>query len=153
MFSERLKLLRNQAGMSQKELASHLFVSQQSVAKWEMDKSTPNPEMIVRISELFKVSSDYLLGRTNSISSEYSANKKEGRQDAPLDDMDIEMLNRFSSLPEVVKQHVLQYLDLLSNGMIVSGGAQLSEAQQEILRSRTEETPEDHNIDSHKDAG
>ena len=55
--------------MSQKELAEHLFVSQQSVAKWETDKSTPNPDMIARIAELFGVSSDYLLGISESISS------------------------------------------------------------------------------------
>lgn len=62
MFSERLKILRSQAGMSQKELAERLFVSQQSVAKWETDKSTPNPEMVARIAEVFGVPSDYLLG-------------------------------------------------------------------------------------------
>lgn len=69
MFSERLKILRTQTNMSQKELAEHLFVSQQSVAKWETDKSTPNPDMIARIAELFGVSSDYLLGISESISS------------------------------------------------------------------------------------
>ena len=62
MFSERLKTLRAQADISQKELAERLFVSQQSVAKWETDKSTPNPDTIARIAEIFCVSSDYLLG-------------------------------------------------------------------------------------------
>ena len=46
MFSERLRDLRNERGISQKELANILFVSQQTVAKWETDRSTPNPEMI-----------------------------------------------------------------------------------------------------------
>lgn len=150
MFQTILKQLRESHNLSQAKFAKELGVVQSTVGMWENGKNKPEYDTLIKIANYFSVSVDYLIG--SNISNQ-SAPKKEGRQDAPLDDMDIEMLNRFSSLPEVVKQHVLQYLDLLSNGMIVSGGAQLSEAQQEILRSRTEETPEDQNIDSHKDAG
>lgn len=66
MFSERLKALRNEKGISQKELASVLFVSQQSIAKWETDRATPNPEMLSKIAQYFKVSSDYLLGLSSN---------------------------------------------------------------------------------------
>jgi len=52
--------------MSQRELAKLLHVSAQAVGKWERDEATPNPETITRISEIFKVSSDYLLGRQAS---------------------------------------------------------------------------------------
>lgn len=62
MFSERLRELRNEKKISQKELAEILFVSQQTVAKWETDRSTPNPEMISKIAQYFEVSSDYLIG-------------------------------------------------------------------------------------------
>ena len=65
MFSSRLKILRNRNNMSQKELANELFVSQQTVAKWETNKSTPNPDMIVEIAEFFNTSTDYLLGLTD----------------------------------------------------------------------------------------
>lgn len=65
MFSERLRELRNEKEISQKELAAELFVSQQTVAKWETDRSTPNPEMISKIAQYFEVSSDYLLGISN----------------------------------------------------------------------------------------
>ena len=58
MFSERLRELRNEKKISQKELAEILFVSQQTVAKWETDRSTPNPEMISKIAQYFEVSSD-----------------------------------------------------------------------------------------------
>ena len=63
MFSRRLKELRASAGLSQKALASKLFVSQQAVARWETDKATPNPETLAKLSEIFDVSADYLLGR------------------------------------------------------------------------------------------
>ena len=62
MFNMRLKELRKSAGLSQKALADMLFVSQAAVAKWELDKSTPTPEMLVKIAEVFNVTTDYLLG-------------------------------------------------------------------------------------------
>lgn len=65
MFSERLKKLRNEKRLSQKELAKELKMSQQTIAKWENNQSTPNPEMIVKIADFFDISTDYLLGRTN----------------------------------------------------------------------------------------
>lgn len=63
MFSRRLKELRSGAGLSQKALASKLFVSQQAVARWENSEATPNPETLVKLSEIFDVPADYLLGR------------------------------------------------------------------------------------------
>ena len=70
MFSNRLKALRNKKGLSQTELAKLLFVSQQTVAKWETDKSTPNPETILKISNILDVSTDYLLGNSTEPSSD-----------------------------------------------------------------------------------
>ena len=63
MFGDNLKKLRKEHGISQKELAEKLFISQQAVAKWESDKASPNPEMVARIAELFGTTTDYLLGR------------------------------------------------------------------------------------------
>ncbi len=53
--------------MSQKVLAEKLFVSQQAVAKWEnpSSKASPNPDTLMRIADLFDVSVDYLLGKTD----------------------------------------------------------------------------------------
>lgn len=65
MFSERLKKLRTEKHLSQKELAEKLEMSQQAIAKWENNQTTPNPEMLVRIADFFDVSADYLLGRIN----------------------------------------------------------------------------------------
>lgn len=67
MFGERLKMIRKQAGLSQKSLASRLHVSQQSVWKWERSESSPNPETLARIAEIFDISADYLLGRDEKI--------------------------------------------------------------------------------------
>ncbi len=47
--------------MSQEELAEKLFISRQAVSKWESGQSVPDIDNIVRLSEIFGVSCDYLL--------------------------------------------------------------------------------------------
>jgi len=71
-FSETLKKLRRENNISQKKLAEALFISQQAIAKWETDKSSPNPEMISKIADYFHISTDYLLGKENSVLTEKS---------------------------------------------------------------------------------
>ena len=64
MFSARLKELREDRKISQKQLAEILRVSQQTVAKWETEKATPNPQTVVKLANILQVSADYLLGNT-----------------------------------------------------------------------------------------
>ena len=54
-------LLRKEQGWSQEELAVRLGVSRQSVSKWESMASLPDLDKILKMSELFGVSTDYLL--------------------------------------------------------------------------------------------
>ena len=70
MFSAQLRKYRIAAGLSQKELAGKLFVSQQAVARWETDKATPNPETVVKLAEIFGVTTDELLGKEANSSGE-----------------------------------------------------------------------------------
>jgi transcriptional regulator with XRE-family HTH domain len=61
ILSEKIMSLRKEAGWSQEELADKLDVSRQSVSKWESSQSIPDMDKIVKMSELFGVSTDYLL--------------------------------------------------------------------------------------------
>ena len=61
IFADKLIRLRKKAGWSQEELASQMNVSRQSVSKWELNESIPDIQNIVAMSELFHVSTDYLL--------------------------------------------------------------------------------------------
>lgn len=63
MFATQLKILRKSRGVSQRELAEKLNLSQQTIGKWETGAATPNPETINRICDIFSVTSDSLLGR------------------------------------------------------------------------------------------
>lgn len=61
IFADKLIQLRKKAGWSQEELAEQMDVSRQSVSKWEGAQSVPDLKKIIRLSELFGVSTDYLL--------------------------------------------------------------------------------------------
>ncbi len=60
-LANRIQILRKQNGMSQEILAEQLGVSRQAVSKWESEQSTPDIENIIAISDLFDVSTDFLL--------------------------------------------------------------------------------------------
>ncbi|RCX17700.1 DNA-binding XRE family transcriptional regulator [Fontibacillus phaseoli] len=61
IFAEKLKAERKKQGWSQEELAAKLFVSRQSVSKWENGQNYPNIEVIIHISDLFGLTIDELL--------------------------------------------------------------------------------------------
>ena len=61
IFADKLIRLRKRAGWSQEELADQMNVTRQSVSKWEGAQSIPDLEKMLRLSELFGVSTDYLL--------------------------------------------------------------------------------------------
>lgn len=65
VFAKRLKELRKENLLSQNQVAKTLGITQQSYARYEADTSEPSFEMLVEISNLFEVSCDYLLGKTD----------------------------------------------------------------------------------------
>lgn len=61
ILADKIMQMRKQAGWSQEELADKMEVSRQSVSKWESGMSVPDLNKILKLSELFEVSTDYLL--------------------------------------------------------------------------------------------
>ena len=60
-LADRIIELRKKQGWSQIDLADRLDVSRQSVSKWEMAQAVPELDKIIKMSELFAVTTDYLL--------------------------------------------------------------------------------------------
>ena len=60
-IADRIQYLRKTKGMSQEELADQIGVSRQAVSKWESEQSTPELGKIVIMSDLFEVTTDYIL--------------------------------------------------------------------------------------------
>lgn len=61
ILGEKIMELRKKNGWSQEELAGKLKVSRQSVSKWESAMSVPELDKVLQLSEIFEVSTDYLL--------------------------------------------------------------------------------------------
>lgn len=62
-IGEQIQNLRIEKGMTQERLAEMLEVSRQSVSKWELGQAVPEVDKIIRLSELFNVSTDKILLR------------------------------------------------------------------------------------------
>ena len=63
---ERLKELRLQKQLLQKDIAEEIKVSRTTYLKYENGDSEPNQETIVKLATFFDVTTDYLLGKSNS---------------------------------------------------------------------------------------
>lgn len=61
---ENLRMLREEKGLTQKQLAEAIGVSQQSINKYENHNIEPDIQTMVRIADLFQTSVDYLVGHS-----------------------------------------------------------------------------------------
>ena len=62
---EIIKKLRTEYGYSQKDLAALLNVAQNTISNWENGTREPDNKTLIKLSEIFNCTTDYLLGRTN----------------------------------------------------------------------------------------
>ena len=61
-FGKKLKDLRKQSGMTQKQLADKLGITKSVVSYYELSERTPSPDVLKNLALIFHVSTDYLLG-------------------------------------------------------------------------------------------
>lgn len=100
-FSERLKTLRKEAGLTQVDVAEKLGISQPAYASWERGVKKPTQDNLVKIAKLFNASIDTLV----------SNDKTDG-----IDLSEVELLFRTTSdgmsneEKEVFKQELLQFM-------------------------------------------
>lgn len=85
-LADKIQKLRKEQGFSQETFAEKLGVSRQSVSKWESGSALPDTEKIILISELFGVSTDYLL--KNSEPQDADDKKNDVSDDTDNDDRD-----------------------------------------------------------------
>lgn len=66
MIYEKIKILREKAEMTQAELAKRLGLSRAAINAWEMGITTPSTPYVIRLAQIFHVSTDYLFGLSSS---------------------------------------------------------------------------------------
>lgn len=82
-FGERLRQLRKQKNLTQKQLAALVGVKNSIISFYEVGERMPSPEMVVKLASALNVSTDYLLGM----------NKTETMDVSGLDDNDKLLVN------------------------------------------------------------
>ncbi|NLA43538.1 helix-turn-helix transcriptional regulator [Candidatus Saccharibacteria bacterium] len=65
MIGQRLKLLREEKGLKQVDIAEMLGVSRTTYTQYETEKSEPDLATVTKLASYFGVSTDFLLGKTN----------------------------------------------------------------------------------------
>ncbi len=111
MFSERLRMLRKASNMTQKQVAQNLSIDRSTYAYYEIDKTKPDYETLMRISRIFNVSVDYLLGRERELPSSLPLRDgaPERGGDPPLSQDEQAILGVYRRLDAMQKNAVLQF--------------------------------------------
>ena len=99
MLSERLKSLRLEAKITQKEISNKLEIGQGTYARYEKGDRKPTGEILNKLANFFNVSTDYLLGNTDNKNStkfeddlEESLNTARAFSGKPISDHDREVM-------------------------------------------------------------
>lgn len=61
-FGQRLKDLRKSAGLTQAQLGNQIGVTKSVISFYELQERSPSPDVLIKLSQVFHVSTDYLLG-------------------------------------------------------------------------------------------
>ena len=99
MGTDRIKQLRKQKGLTQKEMAEAVGVGVSTVAMWESGKRTPSFKLLNDLSDLFDKSIDYILGTSDDDRS------------PKLNDVQVEQLGTWEIQSELI-DILRQYLQL-----------------------------------------
>lgn len=65
-FTDRIKELRKSKNMTQKQMAQALGIAERNYQRYEASENNPSSQMLITIADYFNVSTDYLLGRSDS---------------------------------------------------------------------------------------
>ena len=106
---KRLKECRNDKGLSQKEIAKLLNITQQTYSDYETGRTNPDIDTLLSIAAILGCTTDYLLGRTDdfgnvsvqSLSSETTTSERQ-------------VLNEFRALTETDQNLVKEYIKFLN---------------------------------------
>ena len=93
ILADKIIDLRKRSGLSQEELAEKIGVSRQSVSKWESAQSVPDLNKIIALSEIFGVSTDYLL--KDSIEEADFSMTEDSSSEPPLRQVSMEEANEY----------------------------------------------------------
>lgn len=105
MIAQRLKQLREEKRLTQKELAFELSIGSKTISDYERESSSPDNDTLMIIAKFFNVSADYLLGLSDERTPPTTKEKLSGVQ--------LALFNQTENLNEEQMKDVLKYIEFL----------------------------------------
>ncbi|HEF1899108.1 helix-turn-helix domain-containing protein [Bacillus cereus group sp. MYBK108-2] len=100
-FGNIIRDLRKQKGITQKELAKSLQLSESTIGMYERNERQPDYNTLIRIADYFKVSTDFLLGRDFDV--------ERNRNDSELD----QWLNDIKLAPSQKREELKRFWNFI----------------------------------------
>ena len=121
ILAEKIITLRKKNGWSQEELAEKVNVSRQSVSKWEGAQAVPDLEKILKLADLFGVTTDYLL-KDEMGEEEYAPSAAE--ENTPMRHVSMEEANAFLKVKEETSKTIAfaAFLCFVPDMLAAAGG-------------------------------
>ena len=119
MLKDILKELRIDRNLTQKQLSEMLDLSKNTVCEYEKGRAEPSIETLLKLSGIFGVSVDYLLGREDdfgniNVTSSPSSDLSVSSPNASLTPEEKELLTLFRSLPNIRRKTVMDSIRFMS---------------------------------------
>ena len=105
LFSERLRMLRRQAGLTQQQVADRLRIHRTAYTKYETIGVTPDQQGLMMLAEMFGVTVDYLIGRDSAAAVVITEN---GEREMKLTLQEQQLLQMFRQLNYAEQQLLIQ---------------------------------------------
>lgn len=112
MSNLKLKELRSEKNISQKELTNHINYTQSMIAKWENGINEPTARALKEIADFFGVSIDYLVGRENYEGNVIIKNELEPDEEKAL--------SLFRNLNRIAQKRTIGYMEGLLSAPILT---------------------------------
>lgn len=114
-FSKNFRIERMKLGLTQSDIARKLSVTRQTVNNWEKRGVTPDTGTLMALSELFGVSTDYLLGKESKVVTQEHLTNVNNRIKEDLGE-DVEVMFRdITSFDEAEKEELKNFIDFIKS--------------------------------------
>lgn len=116
-FGERLRMARERAGLTQLDVYKAINLSNKSLSRYENNATTPDPETLRALIELYDVSADFILGLSDEMgrarSSKCGTSKSKPKMAEAVASGDKELIKKIESLSPEAKEKAAEYIDML----------------------------------------
>lgn len=114
-FSKNFRIERMKLGLTQSDIARKLSVTRQTVNNWEKRGVTPDTGTLMALSELFGVSTDYLLGKESKVVTQEHLTNVNNRIKEDLGE-DVEVMFRdITSFDEAEKEELKNFINFIKS--------------------------------------